>query len=55
MIFLLRFYNLFNYLVTVVGIFVTIYNYKAHNYFITIVMKFRNYFPSSNDILLKYG
>ena len=31
------------------AIFVTIYNYRAHNYFITIVMKFRNYFPSSND------
>ena len=29
------------------AIFVTIYNYRAHNYFITIVMKFRNYFPSS--------
>ena len=29
------------------SIFVTIYNYRAHNYFITIVMKFRNYFPSS--------
>ena len=43
------FYSLFNYLVTVVAIFVTIYNYGAHNYFITIVMKFRNYFPSSTD------
>ena len=41
-------YSLFNYLVTVMTIFVTIYNYQAHNYFITIVMKFRNYFPSSN-------
>ena len=30
--------------------FVTIYNYRAHNYFITIVMKFRNYFPSSTNI-----
>ena len=30
------------------AIFVTIYNYRAHNYFITKVMKFRNYFPSSN-------
>ena len=36
-------------MVTVLGIFVTIYNYRAHNYFITIVMKFRNYFPSSNN------
>ena len=35
-----RFYSLLNYLVTVVDIFVTIYNYRAHNYFITIVMKF---------------
>ena len=42
-------YNLFNYLITVKAIFVTIYNYRAHNYFITIVMKFRNYFPSSSD------
>ena len=42
-------YSLFNYLVTVMAIFVTIYNYLAHNYFITIVMKFRNYFPSSTD------
>ena len=40
-------YSLFNYLVTVMAIFVTIYNYRAHDYFITIVMKFRNYFPSS--------
>ena len=31
------------------AIFVTIYTYRAHNYFITIVMKFRNYFPSSSD------
>ena len=31
------------------AIFVTIYNYRAHNYFITIVMKFRNYFPSSSN------
>ena len=31
------------------AICVTIYNYRAHNYFITIVMKFRNYFPSSTD------
>ena len=42
-------YSLFNYLVTVMAIFVTIYNYRAHNYFITIVMKFRNYFPSSSN------
>ena len=44
-------YSLFNYLVTVMAIFVTkfIYNYRAHNYLITIVMKFRNYFPSSTD------
>ena len=42
-------YSLYNYLVTVVDIFVTIYNYRAHNYFITIVMKFRNYFPSSTN------
>ena len=42
-------YSLFNYLLTVMAIFVTIYNYRAHNYFITIVMKFRNYFPSSNN------
>ena len=45
-------YSLFNYLVTAMAIFVTIYNYRAHNYFITIVMKFRNYFPSSiNNII----
>ena len=44
--------SLFNYLVTVMAIFVTIYNYRAHNYFITIVMKFRNYFPSSNDKII---
>ena len=42
-----RFYSLFNYLATVVDIFVTIYNCRAHNYFITIVMKFRNYFSRS--------
>ena len=42
-------YSLFNYLVAVMAIFVTIYNYRAHNYFITIVMKFRNYFPSSTN------
>ena len=36
-------------MVTVADIFATIYNYRAHNYFITIVMKFRNYFPSSSD------
>ena len=41
-------YSLFNYLVTVMAIFVTIYNYRALNYFIAIVMKFRNYFPSSS-------
>ena len=35
------------------AIFVTIYTYRAHNYFITIVMKFRNYFPSSTDELLE--
>ena len=43
-------YSLFNYLVTVMTIFVTIYNYRAHSYFITIVMKFRYYFPSSSNI-----
>ena len=41
-------YSLFNYLVTVMAIVVTIYNYRAQNYVITIVMIFRNYFSSSS-------
>ena len=39
-------YSNFNYLVTVLDIFITIYYYGERNYFITIVMKFDNYFPS---------
>ena len=48
------FYSSFNYLVTVMANFVTIYHYRAHNYFITIVMKFSNHFPSfSDDFVLR--
>ena len=36
------------------AIFVTIYNYRAHNYFITIVMKFCKYFPSSIYYIIYY-
>ena len=51
----IHFYCLFNYLVTVMDIFETNYNYRAHNYFITLVIKFRNYFPSSSHKSLQIG
>ena len=39
-----KIYSDFNYFVTVLTIFITIYYYNGRKYFITIVIKFYNYF-----------